>query len=141
MEPEDKKEVQELLDFRDDTAGGLMDPGYLHFPLDATVADAMEELRKNEEILEDIHDLFLVDEEERLCYAIPLAKLIIAPGDTNLKDLAADPVLYVHLDERQDRVAEMFDKYNLLSLPVVDEQRRLVGVITVDDVLSLLRQG
>jgi magnesium transporter len=49
--------------------------------------------------------------------------------------------LYVHLDERQDGVAEMFDKYNLLSLPVVDDQRRLVGVITVDDVVSLLREG
>ncbi|MBV9269175.1 MAG: magnesium transporter [Acidobacteriaceae bacterium] len=141
MEPEDKKELEELLDFRDDSAGGLMDPGYLQFPLEATVADAMLELKKNEEILEDIHDLFIIDAGEKLCYSVPLPKLIFASGDTRLKELASDPLLYVHSDERQDRIAEMFDKYNLLSLPVVDEHLRLVGVITVDDIVTLLRQS
>jgi magnesium transporter len=139
MEPEEKEEVEELLDFREDRAGGLMDTGFLSLPEQATVAEAMAELKKNEESLENIHDLFLVDEEEHLRYSVPLARLFFAPGETSLRDLAADPLLSVDSEERQDRVAEMFDKYNLLSLAVVDEQNRLVGVITVDDVVALLR--
>ena len=141
MEPEEKEEVEELREFRDDTAGGLMDPGYLSLPDTATVADAMAELKKQEEVLEDLHTLFLVDSDQRLRHAVPIAKLFFAPGDTLLKDLAADPLLFVASNEKQDRVAEMFDKYNLLTLPVVDEHERLIGVITVDDVVALLRQG
>jgi magnesium transporter len=140
MEPEDKQELEDLLDFRDDTAGGLMDPGYIFFRTDATVADAMQELKQQEEWLEDIHYLFLVDQEEHLVAVAPLAKLLFAPGETKLIELANDDPVYVFSDEKQGRVAEMFDKYNLLTLPVLDEDRRLIGVITVDDVVTLLRQ-
>jgi len=140
MQPEEKEEVEELLEFRDDTAGGLMDPGFLALPEEATVAQAMDELKKSEKAVEDLHSLFLVDAENHLRFSVPLAKLFFAAGDTRLKDLASDPLLYVESDEQQDRVAEMFDKYNLLSLPVVDQHQRLIGVITVDDVVALLRQ-
>jgi len=140
MEPADKEEVEELLDFRDNTAGGLMDPGYLSLREDATVADAMAELKKNEQALDNLHTVFLVDRENRLRYAVPLAKLFFTAGDTPLKELASDPLLCVASDEKQDRVAEMFDKYNLLTLPVLDDQEHLIGVITVDDVVALLRQ-
>lgn len=141
MQPEEKEEVEDLLEFRENTAGGLMDTGYLAVPENATVADAIEELRKNEEVVEDLHSIFLVDAENRLRFAVPVAKLFFAAGHTPLKDLASDPLLYVDSGEKQDRIAEMFDKYNLLSLPVVDESERLIGVITVDDVVALLRQA
>ena len=141
MEPEDKEEVEELLEFRDNTAGGLMDPGFLSLGEDATVADAMAELKKNEEVLEDLHTLFLVDGQNRLRFSVPLAKLFFSSGETPLKELASDPLLSVTTDEKQDRVAEVFDKYNLLTLPVVDDERQLIGVITVDDVVALLRQS
>ena len=140
MEPEEKEEVEELREFREDTAGGLMDPGFLALPESATVADAMAELKKSEEVLEDLHSLFLIDGDGRLRYSVPLAKLFFASGDTPLRDFAVDPLLYVHSNENQHVVAEMFDKYNLLVLPVVDEHGRLQGVITVDDVVALLRQ-
>ena len=141
MEPEEKEELEELLEFRgENTAGGLMDPGYLSFPQAATVRDAMQELPKHEEVLEDLHTLFLLDEDDRLISSVPLAKLLISPGSTPLSSLAADPLLFVHSSESEDRVAEMFDKYNLLTLPVVDDHQRLLGVITVDDIVALLRQ-
>lgn len=140
MSPEEKEEVEDLLEFRDDTAGGLMNTGFLTLPEDATVAEAMAELKKNEDILEYLHSLFLVDSEEQLKATVPLAKLFFAPGETPLKDFAADPLLSVSSEEKQDRIAEMFDRYNLLSLPVVDEDNRIIGVITVDDVVALLRQ-
>jgi Mg/Co/Ni transporter MgtE len=101
----------------------------------------MAELKKNEEVLEDLHSIFLVDSDNRLRFAVPLARLFFAAGSTPLQDLAVDPLLFVHSDERQDRIAEMFDKYNLLSLPVVDDEEHLIGVITVDDVVALLRNG
>ncbi|HZS53934.1 MAG TPA: CBS domain-containing protein [Bryobacteraceae bacterium] len=141
MEPEEKEEVEELLEFRDDSAGGLMDTGYLSLPQDATVEDAMAELKKNEDILENLHTIFLTDEEDHLAFSVPLAKLFFASGDTPLKELASDTLLYVHVRDRQDRIAEMFDKYNLLTLPVLDEHNKLVGVITVDDVVALLRHN
>jgi len=141
MQPEDKEEVEELLEFRDDTAGGIMDTGYLALSEDATVAEAMQELRKDEEALENLHTIFLTDPGNHLRHSVPLAKLLFAQGDTALKDLASDPLLYVHALEKQDRIAEMFDKYNLLTLPVVDEHNRLIGVITVDDVVALLREA
>ena len=81
-----------------------------------------------------------MDQENRLRCTVPLAKLFFAAGDRALKDFSSEPLLYVNSDEAQDRVAEMFDKYNLLALPVVDDESRLIGVITVDDVVALLRQ-
>ncbi len=141
MQPEEKEDVEDLLEFTENTAGGLMDTGYLALPEDSTVPDAMRELRKSEEILEDLHNIFLLDSENRLRYSVPLARLFFAAGDTPLKDLASDTLLYIDSGEKQDRIAEMFDKYNLLSLPVVDENQRLIGVITVDDVVALLRQA
>lgn len=140
MQPEDKEEVEELLEFRDDSAGGIMDTGYVSLPEDATVADALAELKKNEEVIEDLHTIFLVSAENELRYTVPIARLFFAKPDTLLTELAADTLLYVQSHEKQDRVAEMFDKYNLLTLPVVDNHQRLLGVITVDDVVALLRE-
>jgi magnesium transporter len=141
MEPEDKEEVEELRDFKDNTAGGLMDTGFLALPENATVADAMEELRRNEEGIEELHNIFLVDAHSRLRANVPVAKLFFAAGDTPLKEFAADPLIAIQSDEKQDRVAEVFDKYNLLALPVIDESEELIGVITVDDVVALLRRA
>ena len=140
MEPEEKEDVEELLEFQENTAGGLMDTGYLSLPEDATVAQALEALKALETI-EDLHYLFLVDGENRLKATVPLAKLFFAPGDAPLKDFASERLLSVQADFKQDRVAEFFDKYNLLALPVVNEEEELLGVITVDDVVALLRQG
>ncbi|MBV9302874.1 MAG: magnesium transporter [Acidobacteriaceae bacterium] len=141
MEPEEKEEVEELLEFREDTAGGLMDPGFLALPENVTVAEAIQSLKTNQGIAEEVHSLFLLDAAGRLQYTVPINKLFFASGEIPLKDLASEPLLYVHAHEKQDRIAELFDKYNLLTLPVVDGKQRLLGVITVDDVVALLRQA
>ncbi|HMF75799.1 MAG TPA: CBS domain-containing protein [Bryobacteraceae bacterium] len=141
MEPEGKEEVEELLDFKDNTAGGLMDTGFLSLPENATVADAMAELKRNEEKIEELHNIFLVDKHNRLRANVPVAKLFFAGGDAPLQEFAMDPLISIQSDEKQDRVAEVFDKYNLLALPVLAENEELIGVITVDDIVALLRQG
>jgi magnesium transporter len=139
MDSADKTEVRELLEFHEDTAGGMMNTEYVALHENATINDAMAALRGNEDLLESLNTLFLIDGEEKLTAAVPLARVFIAPPGSRLKDLASDSLIHVSVDEWQDRVTETFDKYNLLTLPVVDEDGRLAGVITADDIISVLR--
>jgi magnesium transporter len=140
MEDEGKQDVEDLMEFDEDTAGGLMNTEYVALPETATVADALEALKVNEDLLESLHVLLLIDGEERLKATVPLTRLFLHEGSTPLQSLAAELLLSVDVDERQNRVTELFDKYNLLALPVVDEHKKLAGVITADDVISVLRQ-
>jgi CBS domain-containing protein len=140
MDSAPKTEVRELLEFEEDTAGGMMNTEYVTLHENASVMDALAALKGNEELLEILNTLFLIDAEERLCAAIPIARLFTASGAAKLKDLAAETLIHVSVDEKQNRVTELFDKYNLLTLPVVDEDGKLAGVITADDVISVLRQ-
>jgi magnesium transporter len=140
MDSAPKTEVRELLEFHENSAGGMMNTEYVSLHDGATVTDALSAFKGNEDLLENLNTLFLVDGEERLSAAIPLARLFIAAAGVRLKELASDTLIQVTVDEKQDRVTELFDKYNLLTLPVVDEDGKLAGVITADDVISVLRQ-
>jgi sporulation protein YlmC with PRC-barrel domain/CBS domain-containing protein len=140
MESEDKTDVEELLEFRDDTAGGMMNTEFVALPETTAVSDGLAALKSNEELLESLNTLFLIDGEERLRAAVPLARLFVASETQSLKELATDTLIQATVDERQEDVLELFDKYNLLTLPVVDDAGRLAGVITADDVISVLRQ-
>jgi magnesium transporter len=139
MSPEPKTEVQELLEFGEDTAGGLMNTEYVAVGSEETVAEALQAVRETEH-LEAVNTLFLVDEHERLVGVVPLARLLLAGPDERLSALRTDDLLQVSVGEKQNRVIELFDKYNLLTLPVVDSDGKLAGVITADDVISVLRQ-
>jgi Mg/Co/Ni transporter MgtE len=139
MEHDPKSDVRELLEFDEDTAGGMMNTEYVALKDDATVADALQALKNNEELLENLNTLFLVDGEDRLKGTVPLARLFLHEGAAPLNILAAETLIEVPVTEQQDRVTELFDKYNLLALPVVDERGKLIGVITADDIISVLR--
>jgi magnesium transporter len=139
MEPASKTEVNEILEFRDGTAGRLMHTEILALPEEATVGDALRAMRDREDELESMSALYLVDQHERLLATVPLSRLFLAGADAPLNKLALDTLVQVETDERDHRVVELFDKYSLLALPVVDERGRLAGVITADDVISLLR--
>ena len=136
---ESKSEVSELIEYRDHTAGALMTTEYVAVPENATVQDAIEVLRQNEELLESLNTIFLVDSDERVVGAVPLARLFVAPGSDPLRKSVMEPLLFVSVSENENRVTELFDKYNVLTLPVIDPERRLTGVITADDIISVLR--
>jgi magnesium transporter len=140
MEHDPKSEVEELLEFEEDTAGGMMNTEYVALSDTSTVADALRSLKNNEELLESLNTLFLVDAGDRLKAAVPLARLFLHEGATPLKSLAMENLISAPVKERQDRVTELFDKYNLLALPVIGEDGKLAGVITADDIISVLRQ-
>jgi CBS domain-containing protein/sporulation protein YlmC with PRC-barrel domain len=139
MEPASKTEVEELLEFEHDSAGGLMNTDYVAVRGTATVADAMAEIRAHDDLLDTLTMVFLVDEQGRLTGAVPVGRLVMADPGTVLASLGGEAPQSVSVDETQDRVTDRFDKYNLLALPVVDEQGQLAGVITADDVISVLR--
>jgi magnesium transporter len=140
MENAEKTEVRELLEFEEDTAGGMMNTEFVSLHEHATVADALQALKQNEDLLESLNTMFLVDAHERLKASVPLARLFLHEGAIPLASLASDNLVEVQVTEKQDRVTEIFDKYNLLTLPVVDDDGKLAGVITADDVITVLRQ-
>ncbi len=141
MEPASQTEVTELLEFAPDSAGGLMNTDFLSVSVRGTVADALSEVRRHEHLLDTVSAIYLVDSREALVGVVPLFRLLFGNPDQPLALLAVDPLQSVPADEAKDRVAERFDKYNLLSLPVVDPAGRLVGVITADDIISALRDA
>ncbi len=140
MEREPGEEVRELLEYEEDSAGGMMNTEYVALPEHATVREAIEHLRGQEELLESVNVLLLVDAEGILKASVPLARIFLAAGDTELRTLARDKLRRATLDVKQDRLTELFDKYNLFTLPIVDAEGRLAGVITADDIISVLRQ-
>ena len=140
METSEKSEVQELLEYKEDRAGGMMNTEFVALHQNATVSDALAALRGNEDLLENLNTLFLIDEESRPVASVPLPRLFLAAPETGLRELAPEDMIRVSVDEKQDRVTELFDKYNLLTLAVVDEDGKLAGVITADDIISVLRR-
>jgi CBS domain-containing protein/sporulation protein YlmC with PRC-barrel domain len=139
MEPEGRKEMTELLEFGETTAAGRMNTEYLALPSEATVNDAIEALRSFEGGVESVSTIYLVDKNGRLTGAVPLAKLVLARYEDKLSSLTQEPLISCHAGAREGEVAETFDKYNLVTLPVIDDEGKLTGVITSDDVISLLR--
>jgi len=139
MQPEERKEMVELLEFKENTAAGRMNPEFLAVHVAATVHDAVEALRRFEGGVETVSTIYLTDSQGTLAGAVPLAKLVLAKSDTPMLSLTQEPLISTHAGAGEKEVAELFDKYNLLTLPVVDDNKKLTGVITSDDIISLLR--
>ena len=137
MEKDEAEEVRDLLGFEKDTAGALMTTEYVVVGDEATVESATAALKYFEGPVEAVNVVYIVDSHAVLVGAAPLGRILLAEPGTPLKELSVGPVISVqaHADERS--VVDLFHKYNLLSLPVVDEKGHLLGVITADDVLAL----
>jgi sporulation protein YlmC with PRC-barrel domain/CBS domain-containing protein len=141
MEAEPKTDVEELLEFDERSAGGMMTSDFVAVADTGKVSDAMASVREQVEHIDTLTNIFLVDANGRLTGSLPVGRLLLAEGLTLLSDLAIDDeVVSVAVTERRDRVTEIVDKYNLMALPVVDERGALVGAITADDIISVLRQ-
>lgn len=139
MEPAQREEVSELLEFKENTAAGRMTTDYMALGPTATVKDGVELLRHFEGDIETVSTFFVVDENWKLIGAVPLSRAALASPDTPLLQLKSDPLIFCQAGSNEKDVATLFDKYNLLTLPVVDANGILTGVITADDVISLLR--
>jgi len=139
MEPEAQQDVVELLEHKEETAAGRMTTEFLALPVTATVQNAIDSLREFEGGVEVVSTIYLVDSNGTLVGAVPLARIVLAPPSTPMLSLTQEPLVLSHEGVAENEVAELFDKYNLMTLPVVDEHNKLTGVITSDDVISMLR--
>lgn len=139
MEPEERKEVTDLLEFEENTAAGRMTTEYIALASHATAHDAVEAMRTFEGRMENMSTVYIVSSEGTLVGSVPVVKIVLAKSDIPLLALNQEPLIYCKTDAKEKEYAELFDKYNLLTLPVIDEYSHLVGVITPDDVISMLR--
>ncbi len=140
MEPEERQEVSELLEFDEHSAAGCMTTDFVQMDTHATVAEAVQALRGFDGDPESMTEVYLLDEKRVLRGVVPLARLVMAQPETHLSVLTEPRVLSCPAEMKQDDVAEMFDKYNLHALPVVDALGRMVGVVQAEQVISFLRE-
>lgn len=136
MEQEEADDVRELLDYEDETAGGLMTTNFVSIPDSLTADGAIKYLRSLKPDAESIYYVYVVSETKRIEGVLSLRDLIVAEPDTPIEDIMIKRVVHVHPDASLREVAELFQKYNLLALPVVDFDNELKGIITVDDMLE-----
>jgi magnesium transporter len=139
MDPEERQEVEDLLEFSGDSAAGRMTTEYIALPASSLVDQAIIALRDFEGDIEIITDIYLLDEEERITGLVPLVQLLLADPGKPLAELPQGHFVTCHVDVNGRKVAELFDKYNLRSLPVVDHEKHLAGVIHAEQVIALLR--
>jgi len=138
MEPAEAEEMRELMAYEEGTAGALMTTEYIAMNPHITAAEAFPLLRKQAAAAETIYYLYLVDEGEVLTGVLSLRELLTADPQSRLGELMQTRLISVQSDESHERVTELIDKYSLLAIPVVDKEQKMLGIITVDDILDLL---
>ena len=137
---EDALDVEALLSYGDDTAGGLMGTEFVSVPASATVAEATEAVREKAALVDPVFVVYALDEAGRLVGVVPLKRLLLARADALVADVAEPDPIAVEPDLDQEEVARVMERYDLVALPVVSTGGRLVGRITVDDVLDVVRE-
>ena len=138
MEPEERREVTQLLEFRENTAAGRMTTEFIAVSESAVVDDAIEALKRFDGSREALATIYLLGPGGKLSGCVPLVKIAVSSPAVQLSALS-EPYVACAPDTPQDEVAALFDKYNLITLAVVDEHGRLSGIITADDVITMLR--
>ena len=133
-------DIVDLLQYDEDTAGGLMGTEYISVNENLSMPDCLREMRHQAEDLDDIYYVYVVDDENRLKGVLPLKKMITHPSVSKIKHVMETDAVSVKADTPLDEVAIDFEKYDLVAMPVVDSIGRLVGQITVDDVMDEVRE-
>jgi len=140
MKTEGQEEVEDLLRYDDDTAGGIMVPEFIALREDTTSSEAVQSLQREYSDVEMPFYLYVVDDYARLVGVSSLRQLVVVPPDTRLKDFMTTDVFFVKTHTDQEEVAKIVARYDILAVPVVDENHRLVGIVTVDDVIDIFRR-
>ncbi len=138
---EDKEHAQDIVDllrYDEDTAGGLMRKEYVEVNKNWNVLRAIREMRKQAEYMNEVYSIYVVDDDNTLLGILSLKKLLTTSSSTKLEEVYNSKVHYVKVTEKDVEVANMIQKYDLMEIPVVDELKRLQGVITVDDIIDVL---
>jgi CBS domain-containing protein len=140
MPREDAQEVRELLKFEANTAGGIMTTEFVVVAEDATRGEVVDYIRFHEVPIDQLDNVFVTNKDEVLVGAVPVPRLLLAGPDQTMTELFFEPPVSAHTDTGDKEVFELFDKYNLRSMAVVDEKGQPIGAIAVDDVVTRLRE-
>lgn len=138
MKQKKAEEIKGLLKHGEETAGGLMTTEFITIPSNYTAAQTIERLRELAPSAETIYYLYVTDEHDHLIGVLSLRNLIIAPHDKPIMEICSTNVITVKPNDSQRKVAEIISKYNLLAVPVVDDDKKILGIITVDDVVDFI---
>jgi len=138
MPNQEADEVRELLAFDPSTAGGMMNTEFVFVSEDSTREEVLEWMRTQELHLEQLDTVVVIDKAAQFSGTVPVARMLLASPEQCMKELKTEPLLSVPVDASEKDVFELFDKYNLRMLSVVNEENRPIGTVTVDDVVSRL---
>ncbi len=140
IDKEDSEEVKELLKYPEDSAGGIMTSDFVYVEETAKVKDAIEVVRQNSEEIDHIYYIYVLDKNEILKGVIAIKSLLIHPLDADVTSIMEEDLIYANADDDQENVANMMEKYDLVSLPVVDNEKRMLGRITIDDIVDVIHE-
>lgn len=140
LSQEDADDVKELLIYEEESTGGIMTTGYIEVNKDMTAKEAIKHMRENAQDAETIYYIYVVDNEERLVGVISLRELITARDSVIVEDLMSENIISVYVDEDREEAVRLVSKYNLIAIPVIDRDRTLKGIITVDDIIDVMEE-
>ena len=140
MQTDEKREVTDLMKYPEDTAGGLMSSDYLAFSQHLTVAEAISKIQSDENNASVTFYIYVVDDAHKLSGVVSLKEIILSKPRETLKEIMTSDVVSVPLEMDQVEVSKIVERYDFLSVPVVDETNTLMGVITVDDIIDVIRE-
>ncbi|HHZ65222.1 MAG TPA: magnesium transporter [Flavobacteriales bacterium] len=139
-DPEQASDIADLLNYDENTAGGLMAKELIAVNKNWAVLKCVKEMRHQAEIIDDVYAVYVVDNQAKLLGILSLNKLLITPTDTKIEDVYEQNAISVHVETNAEEVANIMDKYDLVVLPVIDNNGTLVGKITIDDVVDVIKE-
>ncbi len=140
MEMEEAKDVKELLSYPSDTAGGLMTTDYVEVYSWMNVADAMEMIRKTAKDVEFVYDIYVLNRYDRPVGVMTVRDLVMHKPDESIEKIMKGNIIKTRIDDNQEKVAMLFSKYDVATMPVVDKRGVIKGIITVDDVIDVIEE-
>ncbi|MBT0662770.1 CBS domain-containing protein [Geobacter pelophilus] len=136
MEADEAEEIQELMEHEEDSAGGFMNSEFLSIAGDMTIEDALRQVRLVAPDIDTVYYAYVLDDEDRLEGVVSLKDLLVTPANTVISELMEDNLKTVQVNSEPEEIYHLMTKYNLLAIPVLDEEGRMAGIVTVDDILQ-----
>jgi flagellar motility protein MotE (MotC chaperone)/sporulation protein YlmC with PRC-barrel domain len=136
MDAEDAEEIQELLEHEDDSVGGMMNNSFIAIPMDITVSEALSEVRVQAPEVDTVYYAYVLDPDERPLGVVSLKELLIQDGALPIEEVMTENLKCVQIDDDPKDILQIIAKYNLIAVPVLDEDKKMVGIVTVDDILE-----
>ncbi len=140
IDKEQRSTINRLLQYPDDSAGSMMTTEFMDLKEDMTVADALAYIREVGEDREDIYKGYVISKDKKLCGIVDAKELVLANGDTPIVDLMQENTVHINTLDDQEEVGKLFGKYNETSLPVLDKDEHIVGIITLDDAIDVIKE-